>query len=276
MSVSRRARSLDVIARLTPDDRALISLLVDHRVLTTHQVVDLLYTTRRGPSARWAQRRLATLRELGVIDRFRPRPDTGSAPYHWILDTLGAEIAAYQRELPKGEATALVRAGRAAAHSPTLAHTTGVNGRFTALARTAHLRRGCRLEDWWSQRRCATSWTIHGLQPDGYGTWAEPAGRLRFLLEWDTGTQPAHRVAAKLSRYPALVPADADLVLIRVHSRAREIALREAITALDRPAARAATAVLQPGDNPTAAVWLPTSSSAEQPRHRLIELAGLA
>ncbi|MCI0689979.1 MAG: replication-relaxation family protein, partial [Sporichthyaceae bacterium] len=123
MTTPRRTRSLDVIARLTPNDRAVISYLVEHRVLTTHQITDLLYTTRTGPSTRWAQHRLATLRQLGVLDRFRPRTDTGSAPYHWILDTLGAEIAGYQLDLAKGQTAALVHAGRAAAHSPTLAHT---------------------------------------------------------------------------------------------------------------------------------------------------------
>jgi hypothetical protein len=90
--------------------RLLAVHLVDHRVLTTHHIVDLLYTTRRGPSIRWAQRRLATLRGYGILDRFRPRTATGSAPYHWILDSLGAEIATYQKGLPKNEAAALVHA----------------------------------------------------------------------------------------------------------------------------------------------------------------------
>jgi hypothetical protein len=270
----RRAASLHLARSLTDRDRALISHLVDHRVLTTHHIVDLLYTTRRGPSIRWAQRRLATLRSYGILDRFRPRTATGSAPYHWILDTLGAEIATYQQGLPKTEAAALVHAGRAIAHSPTLAHTTGVLGFFTALARTAATRPGCRLEAWWSQRRCATTWTSLGVQPDGYGTWTEPAGKVTFLLEWDTGTQPAHRVAAKLTRYPPLVPAEADLVLIRVHSHAREDALHAAVCALDRPRAAAATAVLRPGQDSAARLWrVADTRTSENRRRRLGELA---
>jgi len=271
----RRAASLHIVRALTDTDRALISYLVDHRVLTTHHIVDLLYTTRRGPSTRWAQRRLATLRSYGILDRFRPRTRTGSAPHHWILDSLGAEIATYQNGLPKTEAAALVHAGRAVAHSPTLAHTTGVIGFFTALARTTATRPGCRLEAWWSQRRCATTWTSLGVQPDGYGTWTEPDRKLTFLLEWDTGTQPAHRVAAKLTRYPPLVPADADLVLIRVHSHARETAVQAAIAALDRPTAPAATAVFLPGHDPSGRMWLPTTPAGQpQPnRRRLADLA---
>jgi Replication-relaxation len=72
----RQARTLANLAgRLTPRDRQLCRLLAEHRVLTSHQLTDLAFG-----HLDTAEDRLRTLTTLGVLDRFRPRRDTGSAP----------------------------------------------------------------------------------------------------------------------------------------------------------------------------------------------------
>ncbi len=97
----------------------------------------------------------------------------------------------------------------AIALSPRLAHNTGANGIFTALAAAARASGGQQaLECWWGERRCAAAWGDHA-RPDGYGRWSEqapgqPPAAVDFFLEYDTGTEPLSRVVAKLAGYAAL------------------------------------------------------------------------
>lgn len=41
--------------------------------------------------------RLLDLYQLRVVDRFRPFTRSGSAPHHWILDEVGAQLIAWER-----------------------------------------------------------------------------------------------------------------------------------------------------------------------------------
>ena len=97
----------------------------------------------------------------------------------------------------------------AIALSPRLAHTTGANGIFTALAAAARASGGrAALECWWSERRCAAVWGDQA-RPDGYGRWPEqppgqPPAVTDFFLEYDTGTEALPRLIAKLAGYADL------------------------------------------------------------------------
>ena len=82
------------LGRLTPRDWQLIRLLHEHRVLTTQHVCDALF-----PSKRRAEMRLLDLYRLRVLDRFRPFSRTGSEPYHWVLDEVGAQLIAWVRRM---------------------------------------------------------------------------------------------------------------------------------------------------------------------------------
>ena len=120
------------------------------------------------------------------------------------------------------------------AFSPRLAHTTGTNGLFTALA--AARDGGGELACWWSERRCAALWGDLA-RPDGYGLWRDPDGQAAdFFAEYDTGTEDLPRVMAKLTGY-------------------RELATRT----------RIATPVL---------FWLASGSHREQQLHALLAAAG--
>ena len=190
--------------RLTARDRWLLRMLLEHRVLTTTQVCDLAYG---GP--RRAALRLSELYRLRAVDRFRPLAATGSSPYHWVLDQAGAEVLAAEDGVPLARLG--YRRDRALdiAFSPRLAHTTGANGLFAALARAAR-RGGGELACWWSERRCAVLWGDLA-RPDGYGLWRDPGGQgTDFFLEYDTGSEDLPRLAAKLTGYRELAAPDAD------------------------------------------------------------------
>jgi Replication-relaxation len=89
----RQARTLaDLATRLTSRDRQLCRLLAEHRVLTSHQLTELAFN-----HLDTAEDRLRTLTTLEVLDRFRPRRDTGSAPYHYVLGPLGAALLAAEQ-----------------------------------------------------------------------------------------------------------------------------------------------------------------------------------
>jgi hypothetical protein len=184
--------------RLTARDRWLLRMLCEHRVLTTTQITELAYG---GP--RRAALRLGELHRLRAVDRFRPLAATGSSPYHWVLDQAGAEVLAAEDGLPVARLGYRRDRAMDIAFSPRLAHTTGANGFFAALAAAAR-RDGGELACWWSERRCAALWGDLA-RPDGYGLWRHPGGQgSDFFLEYDTGSEDLPRVAAKLTGYREL------------------------------------------------------------------------
>src|ERR1019366_10714955 len=92
------------------------------------------------------------------------------------------------------------------AASQRLAHLVGLNGFFCSLLGSARSRLGCRLEEWWSERRCARE-RGEVVRPDGYGIWTEADTSLPFLLEYDNGTERLERLAGKLPGYAGLAAA---------------------------------------------------------------------
>jgi hypothetical protein len=107
-----------------------------------------------------------------------------------------------------------VRAHRqlALAHFQRLAHITGVNWFFTALA--AHARQsGDRTElrerlnetataAWLLVRVQVASYPRDGLpHPEGLGTWADHGQQATFMLEYDSGSEHLPQLAGKLTAY---------------------------------------------------------------------------
>ena len=185
-------------ARLTARDVWLCQLLDEHRVLTTTQLADLAF-----PNLDTAQHRLAILHRLEVVERFRPRRDTGSAPFHYVLGPGGVRVLAARR----GQDPSGVRYRRddalAVAHWRHLDHLVAVNGFFCALARAARTRPDRALVAWWSERRCAARWG-RLVRPDGYGRWRDIEAAADFFVEVDRATEPAWRLADKLDGYATL------------------------------------------------------------------------
>ena len=79
---------------LSSTDRRLLSLLGEHGVLTTSQLIRLT-----GLPERTVQHRLGRLHRVGLVNRCRPEAPVGTAPYHVWLTTFGAAaIGAGQAE----------------------------------------------------------------------------------------------------------------------------------------------------------------------------------
>jgi Replication-relaxation len=147
--------------RLTDRDRHLCRLLLEHRVLTSHQLTQLAFD-----HLDTAEDRLRTLTHLQVLDRFRPRRDTGSAPYHHVLGPLGAAVLAAEHgetvtQLGYRRSTAL-----AIAHHLRLPELVAVNGFLCALTGHARHHSDTELALWMSQRDCQAKWgrvvQVHG------------------------------------------------------------------------------------------------------------------
>ncbi|HUY52132.1 MAG TPA: replication-relaxation family protein [Streptosporangiaceae bacterium] len=275
---------LAAAARLTERDRYLIRLVGEHRVLTTGQVCALGFG-----SVITARHRLGVLAGMGALRRFRPRREVGSAPWHYLLGPLGAALlAAEDRDerkwLPR------VREDRqlALARSQRLAHLTGVNWFFAALARHAR-QGGGELAEWLGEAGTADRYNYHARSryadvalphPDGSGTWVEGGREVTFLLEFDTGSENLAQVASKLEGYGRMAEglAGAELacppLLFCFPGPRRELAARGALARCrDAPALRIATAAFSPEQvSPAGPVWMPLSGAGGPPQ-RLIGLA---
>jgi hypothetical protein len=260
---------LSVSAHLTDRDRELTRLVARHRVLTTDQLAALRFS-----NLTTARHRLSVLVRLGVLRRFRPHREIGSAPWHYVLGPVGAAMLGQEdrdekRWLPQ------VRADRQLAleRSQRLGHMTGTSWFFVALARHAR-EGGGELAEWLNEAEAVTSFnhasTWSDLRsrfpnPDGAGTWAQDGRQVRFLLEHDAGTENLSVLAGKLDGYQALASAMAwndqvcPVVLFCFTSPRREQTARRALAAArEAPALRIATAALDPRTtSPAGPVWLP-------------------
>jgi hypothetical protein len=246
---------------LTARDRWLIRMLYEHKVFTTHQILDLAF-----PSTRAANLRLLNLTRWGVLHRFQPHRDRGSHPMHYVLDRAGATILAHEEGIdPKALNYNRDREiGRA--YSLQLAHTIGTNSLFTTLIH--HARQPAAtgtLTTWWSASRCGRQWGDI-ITPDAYGRWQEAGCTVEWFLEFDFGTEQLSRLATKLHRYERLADTTGITtpILFWFPSSGREAnartALATALRNLHRPeqvpvATTDATAVSDPLDS-TQPRWL--------------------
>jgi len=258
---------LGLPARLTDRDRMLIRLLAEHQVLTTVQITDIGFCSQRRTESRLAQ-----LYQLRVLDRFRPLTRSGSAPFHWLLDEAGAAVLAAEQGRAVSETSWRRDKAQALRTNAHLAHLVGSNGVFTALIRTARDHPDQSLALWWPERRCAAEWG-EVVRPDGYGVWQESGRQVRFLLEYDRGTEPLGRLADKLAGYAELLAAAGQPtpVLFVFLTADREAQARRVLTpeAL-QVALPVATSALSPGQSAADRVWLPLGA---RDRRHLIELA---
>jgi hypothetical protein len=218
--------------------------------------------------------RLAELYALDIVDRFRPQSWGSPAPFHWVLGPLGAALVAAETGVDLSDLSWRRTLTHDLAASQRLAHLVGLNGFFTGLLRSARTRPGCYLDAWWSERRCAREWG-EVVRPDGYGIWTEPAGSLPFLVEYDNGTEPLDRLAAKLPGYARLAAAAGhpNWVLFSFGSARRE---RDARRVLHHPVVPVATAWHAARTAPDAAIWLPSRADTPQNGIGRLGLAQLA
>lgn len=276
--------------RLTDRDHLILSLLDQHKVLTTEQIAAAEFR-----SVRRAQDRLAQLRTLGLVFGFRESyRDGGTSQTRFALGYLGARAIAAQRAENPPTKQAHQRALERLAWWPKLGHQLGVNGFFCDLVARARRTRDATpkeplgssepggLKQWWSEQRCTLLFWNRDvkLRPDGYGCWVEHGRWVRFFLEYDTGTEALSKVTHKITDY-ATFPTDAfGILLFSVHSTKREIALRHALrrqagSGHQRLVIATTARDLQHPDGPAGPVWSLWSPDRGDPVAQRLRLAEL-
>jgi Replication-relaxation len=175
-------------------DHALQLSLLEHKILTTHQIKSLFFR-----SFRRCQHRMKELRDLDLVSSFSVGRGFGEGrpPACWFLTTAGlSEIA----ELKGVRASDLPWVPDHSYRSnQLLAHRLGVNAFFCALAEASRAHDGHCLHTWrpehWVRTRDAE------VKPDGFGRYLHPGGACEFYLEYDRGTEAFGALARKLEGY---------------------------------------------------------------------------
>ncbi|WP_395111301.1 replication-relaxation family protein [Actinomadura sp. SCN-SB] len=263
----------DLAYRLTDRDRAVLALVWEHKVLTTDQITTMFFRTPER-----ARQRLNQLYRLYALQRFRPWVPVGSRPWHWVLGPTGAHVLAIAQGKSLEEFGYRQNRCTAIALSPRLGHQVGVNDFFARLhAHARHRTDGTSVDEWWSEQRCAALWGDLA-RPDAFGRWSEPGPdgtvhTLDFFLEYDNGTEPLARVAAKLGGYADLAESTGTTtpILFWLPSPKREANLRERLGAPEVPVATAVHTPSNSPEGPAGPVWQPAGTGG--PRHRLAALA---
>jgi len=257
------ARLLSIYPHLTPRDRNLLALLDDHQILTTGQIHRLYFQ-----ALRTCQIRLAELRTLGLLERFRfARMFGGSQPWQWTLGLAGTrfQAAATGRPAPTERAhrdQVLRLTARAQ-----LPHLLATNEFFVRLRHTARTDPDLSLDRWWSERISTARFL--GVKPDGHGLWTAHGHTVGWFLECDMGTEPLTRVVPKLEAYTRLVHSGGPRypVLFWLPPGDREANLQQA---LRREPRGVPVATATHDADPTEAIWMPADGWR---RVRLAELS---
>ncbi|PSK89955.1 protein involved in plasmid replication-relaxation [Murinocardiopsis flavida] len=248
-----------LIARLTPRDLRIMRLVWQHRVFTTDQLAKLEFG-----SYNTAKKRLPVLYRLRALDRFRPWTPVGTAPWHYILDSPGAEILAAEHGQTVKQLGYQRDRALTIAYRTSLTHTLGLNQFFVDL--TSHTRTHDTHLAWRTTRECQHQFGDI-VRPDAAGRWTDANKAIDFFLEYDTGTEPLRRLADKLDAYHELarITGTRGIVLFWLPSAARESNLRHRVP---NPPVPTATAVY--GAHPADMVWTRLDGSTQR---RLVDLA---
>nr|MDT0663518.1 replication-relaxation family protein [Micromonospora sp. DSM 115978] len=267
--VSSAEHQLWLVRHLTPRDRWITRMIHEHRVLTTHQIVELGWVTRRS-----ANIRLLELYRWRVLDRFQPLAVSGLSPMHYVLDVAGAAVLAHEDGLDPKKIGYQHDRAMGIAHSLHLAHRVAVNGMFTRLVHHARQPEVTgRLTAWWSEERCARSFGDI-VRPDAYGRWARGRAEVEWFLELDFGSEALRRLTFKIVAYERLAkttnihtPVLIWTTTLRREARLREV-LADALHNLDDPArvpvATTAADLAEPDQHLDATLtrWLPLAPAA--------------
>lgn len=263
LSRSADQRRAAIVRRLTDRDRAIVRAVARHRVLTTDQLTDAFFPTKRRA---WA--RLAELHRLEVLARFAPLTvNWGGSVFHFVLGRTGVAIVAAERGDDPVRAARGWREERAVAiaHRQNLPHLVGLNSIWAALAGHArcHPER-VQLIEWLTEPEAA-NWAGGLVRPDARIEWHEDGRTVEAVLEYDRGTERLAVLHDKLRAYERLEEESGNTrwVLFAFTSAGREASARAALGDATTPVA---TATFDGHARPQDAVWLPLSHAHERVR----------
>ena len=175
-------------------DHALVLSLLEHKVLSTHQIKSLFFR-----SFRRCQHRMKELRDLGVASSFMVGRGFGEGrpPACWFLTKTGLAAIAEAKGVRASDLSWIP--DETYRGSQNLAHRLGVNAFFCALAEASRANEDHCLATWrpehWVRTRAAE------VKPDGFGRYLHPGGACEFYLEYDRGTEAFGALARKLEGY---------------------------------------------------------------------------
>lgn len=192
----------------------------------------------------------------------------GSAPCHYVLDSLGAKIVAADRGIRVHALGWRKEDVEAWPYRRDLWHLVDTNGFFTRHVWACRQRGEYRLTEWWSERRTADRWESI-VQPDGYGRLDSPFGARSFFLELDRASEGSARLRGKLEGFRRLSAMGnrPDAVLFVVPDSKREVFVRPHLDSAGMTIATTTWDQVQ--SDPLGSIWLPISSER---RRRLLEL----
>lgn len=199
---------------LTDRDLAILHRLAEHEPLTTSELHLLFFA-----GLRTCQSRLKLLDDGEILCRVYPARSSrgGKSEPLWFLTPHGRRMIGASSRRPPGLSI------------PDLEHRRAVARFFLALVERSFHHDGEGLYTWFGETNAADGVGGGPLRPDGYGRYLFPDGELTFYLELDRGTEPARRVAAKLTAYQRGLANDPDLdyanVLLVCHSSRRLVNL---------------------------------------------------
>jgi hypothetical protein len=175
-------------------DHALLLSLLEHKVLTTHQIKSLYFR-----SFRRCQHRMKELKDLGLVSSFMVGRGFGEGrpPACFILTKTGLGEIADAKGVRASDLSWVPDHSYRASHM--LAHRLGVNAFFCALAEASRGQQSHCLATWrpehWVRTKAAE------VKPDGFGRYLHPGGACEFYLEYDRGTEAFGALSRKLEGY---------------------------------------------------------------------------
>jgi hypothetical protein len=175
-------------------DHAVVLSLLEHKVLSTHQIKSLFFR-----SFRRCQHRMKELKDLGLVSSFTVGRGFGEGrpPACWFLTKTGLAAIAEANDVRASDLSWVP--DQSYRGSQNLAHRLGVNAFFCALAEASRANEDHCLATWrpehWVRTRAAE------VKPDGFGRYLHPGGACEFYLEYDRGTEAFGALARKLEGY---------------------------------------------------------------------------
>jgi hypothetical protein len=191
---AERNVSLARASAIDERDHQVLLLLLEHKILTTHQISSLCFR-----SLRRCQHRMRELKNLGLISSFSVGRGFGEgrAPACWYLTKPGLVEIADAKDVRTSDLPWVPDSSYRS--NKLLAHRLGVNAFFSALAEGSRSFQGHCLHMWRPEHWVRTK--SGDVKPDGFGRYLHPAGACEFYLEYDRATEASGALIRKLEGY---------------------------------------------------------------------------
>jgi hypothetical protein len=192
----RAERNVSRARASASDERDLQVLLhlLEHKVLTTHQITSLHFR-----SLRRCQHRMRELKQMGLVSSFQVGRGFGEgrAPACWYLTKHGLGQIADAKDVRVSDLPWVPDSSYRT--NKLIAHRLGVNAFFCALAEASRAFQGHCLATWRPEHWVRTK-SVE-IKPDGFGRYLHPGEACEFYFEYDRATEARGALTRKLEGY---------------------------------------------------------------------------